>query len=77
MTNLMLLVVFILIMWILIMAGGGILVLLVAPIEVDCCGSQALLVSSVIKALITFGLVILWIFVISWMKRLILHRALT
>lgn len=77
MANLKLLAVFILIMWILMMAGGGILVLLVAPIEIDCCGSQALFISSVIKAVLTFGLVILWIFVLSWMKRLILHRALT
>lgn len=58
-------------------AGGGILVMLIAPIEIDCCGSQGLFVSSIVKAVITLGLVILWIFVLSWMKKLLLHKALT
>ena len=76
MAALMPLVVFILVMWGLMMAGGGILVLLVAPMDIDCCGEQRHLASSVAKALVTLGLIILWIFILSWMKRAILHRAL-
>ena len=76
MTNLRPLVAFILVMWVLMLIGGGILVLVVAPIEIDCCGDGQMLVSSVIKASITLGLVILWIFVLSWMKKSILHKML-
>ena len=76
MANLAPLVVFILVMWALMIAGGGILVLLVAPIDIDCCGDQGHLASSVTKAAITMGLVVLWILVLSWMKRAILHRAM-
>ena len=77
MANLKPLVVFILIMWALMLVGGGILVMLVAPIQIDCCGEQGPLVSSILKAIITLGLVILWIIVLSWMKRTILHGAMT
>lgn len=76
MANLKPLAVFIAVMWALMLIGGGILVLLVAPIEIDCCGSGRVFVSSVIKAFITLGLVILWIFVLSRMKKSILHKML-
>lgn len=73
MANLGPLVVFILVMWALMIVGGGILVLLVAPLELDCCGDQGPLASSVAKAGITLGLVVLWILILSWMKKAMLH----
>ncbi len=59
------------------LVGGGILVMLVAPIQIDCCNEHGPLASSILKAIITLGLVILWIIVLVWMKRIILHRTVT
>ena len=70
------LVAFILVMWVLMIAGGGILVMIVAPIEIECCGEQGPIVSSSLKAAITIGLIVLWIMILSWMKKLLLHRML-
>lgn len=76
MTALRPLAAFIMMMWALMIIGGGVLVTLVAPIEIDCCGEHNLLASSAVKAVVTFGLVILWILILSYMKKAILHRML-
>jgi len=68
------LVAFILIMWGFIIVGGGILVLLVAPINIECCGEYGRLISSGVKVVITLLLVVLWVKILSWLKRTILHR---
>ena len=74
MMSLGMLAVFIVVMWALMILGGGILVLLVAPISMECCGEYDPLVSSVIKAAITLLLVAVWILILSYMKKLIMRR---
>lgn len=66
---------FIFIMWILIIAGGGILVLLVAPITISGFGELDSFIASSIKAIIAIAFVVLWIFVTSKIKnRMFLKR---
>ena len=59
---------FIFAMWILIIIGGGIAVLILAPITVSGYGEFDLIFSSAIKAVISIGLVISWIFILSKVK---------
>ena len=59
---------FIFAMWILIIIGGGIAVLILAPITVSGYGEFDLIFSSAIKAIISIGLVISWIFILSKVK---------
>ena len=68
--------VFIFAMWILIILGGGIAVLILAPITVSGYGEFDLIFSSVIKAVISIGLVISWIFILSKMKNWIFRTNL-
>ncbi len=63
--------VFIFAMWILIIIGGGIAVLILAPITISGYGEFDLIFSSVIKAVISIGLVVTWIFILSKVKNLI------
>jgi len=68
--------VFIFAMWILIILGGGIAVLILAPITVSGYGEFDLIFSSAIKAIISIGLVITWIFILSKMKNWIFRSNL-
>ena len=68
--------VFIFAMWILIIIGGGIAVLILAPIEITGFGEFNLILSSTIKAVISIGLVITWIFILSKVKNWIFHSQL-
>ncbi len=66
---------FIFIMWILIIAGGGILVLFVAPITLTGYGDLNSIISSSIKAIIAIALVVAWIIILSKIKnRMFLKR---
>lgn len=67
---------FIFAMWILIILGGGIAVLILAPITVTGYGDFDLIFSSAIKAVISIGLVISWIFILSKIKNWIFRTNL-
>ena len=68
--------VFIFAMWILIIIGGGIAVLILAPISISGYGDFNLIISSGIKAVISIGLVVAWIFILSKVKNWIFHSQL-
>ncbi len=64
-------------MWILIIIGGGIAVLILAPITISGYGEEIdLIFSSVIKAVISIGLVVTWIFILSKIKNWIFRSKL-
>ncbi len=66
---------FIAIMWALILAGGGILVVLVSQISVSGYGEQMdFLIASAIKAVIAIVLVVLWIIVLTKLKNKIFQK---
>ena len=56
--------------------GGGIAVLILAPITISGYGDFDLIFSSAIKAVISIGLVITWIFILSKVKNWIFHSQL-
>lgn len=67
--------VFIAAMWALILAGGGILVLLVAQISIQGYGEQLdFLIGSVIKAVIALLLVVAWILILTKVKNKIFQK---
>ena len=68
--------VFIFAMWILIIIGGGIAVLILAPITISGYGEFDLIFSSVIKAVISIGLVVAWIFILSKVKNWVFRSQL-
>ena len=68
--------VFIFAMWILIIIGGGIAVVILAPITISGFGDFDLIFSSAIKAVISIGLVITWVFILSKVKNWIFHSQL-
>ena len=68
--------VFIFAMWILIIIGGGIAILILAPISITGYGEFNLIISSGIKAIISIGLVISWIFILSKVKNWIFKTTL-
>ena len=61
-------------MWVLILAGGGIVVTVLGPITVTGYGDLNWLIASAIKAVIAIILVILWILVLSKMKNWIFRK---
>jgi hypothetical protein len=63
-------------MWILIIIGGGISVLILAPIEISGYGEFDLIISSAIKAVVSIGLVVTWIFILSKVKNWIFRSQL-
>ena len=66
---------FIAIMWALILAGGGILVVLVSQISISGYGEQMdFLIASAIKAVIAIVLVVLWIIVLTKLKNKIFQK---
>lgn len=66
--------VFIGIMWILIIIGGGIIVTILGPISVTGYGELDQIFSSGIKALIAVILVVIWILILSKMKNWIFRK---
>jgi len=67
---------FIFAMWILMILGGGILIVTIAPISISGYGDLDMILSSGLKAIIAVILVIVWILILSKMKKAILHRML-
>lgn len=67
---------FIFIMWILIILGGGILVLTIAPMSISGYGDLDMILSSGLKAIIAIIFVIGWILILLKMKKRIFHKML-
>ena len=61
-------------MWILIIAGGSLLVTIIAPISITGFGEFDHLLDSGIKALVAILLVVVWIFIMSKIKNWIFHK---
>jgi hypothetical protein len=61
-------------MWILIIAGGGIVVTLLGPISISGFGELDWFISSVIKAIIAIVLVVIWILILSKLKNMIFRK---
>lgn len=66
--------VYVFVMWIMIVLGGGILVALLGPLKIDGFGRYSEILDSAVKAIIAILLVILWIFVMSKTKNWIFRR---
>ncbi|WP_320408993.1 hypothetical protein [Candidatus Nitrosotenuis cloacae] len=66
---------FIGIMWVLILAGGGILVTLVSKISVSGYGDHLdFFIASIIKAAIALVLVVFWVLVLTKLKNKIFQK---
>lgn len=66
---------FVAIMWLLILAGGGILVALVSKITIQGYGEELdFFISSLIKAIIAIILVVVWILVLTKLKNKIFQK---
>ena len=65
---------FIFVMWMLIIAGGGILVMILGPLSISGYGDFDFFLSSIIKAIIAIILVIIWILILSKLKNWIFKK---
>ena len=65
---------FIFAMWLLLLAGGGILVAILGPISISGFGDLDSIITSGIQAIIAVILVIVWIFALSKIKNWIFHK---
>jgi hypothetical protein len=65
---------YIFIMWLMILGGGGLLVVTIAPISIQGFGKYGEFLDSGIKAVIAIFLVVLWIFIMSKIKNWIFHK---
>ncbi len=67
---------FIFAMWILIILGGGIAILILAPISITGYGDFNLIISSGLKAIVSIALVVAWIFILTKLKNWIFRSQL-
>ncbi len=65
---------FVFVMWILIIVGGGLLVSIIAPMTISGYGKLDSILDSGVKALIAMILVVAWIFTLSKIKNWIFHK---
>jgi len=65
---------YVFIMWIMIIAGGGLLVAIVSQISIHDFGAYSEFLDSGTKAVIAVFLVVLWIFIMSKIKNWIFHK---
>jgi len=65
---------FIFVMWILIIVGGGLLVSIIAPMTISGYGKLDPILDSGVKALIAMILVVVWIFTLSKIKNWIFNK---
>ncbi|NDB62787.1 MAG: hypothetical protein EB170_02750 [Nitrosopumilaceae archaeon] len=64
-------------MWVLMLAGGGILVTMVSKITISGYGDEMdFFIASVIKAIIALVFVVLWIVILSKLKNKIFQKQL-
>lgn len=68
---------FIFVMWILIIIGGGILIVFTAPITIIEYGALDSFLTSGVKAVIAITLVVIWIYLLSKIKNWIFHKHLS
>lgn len=68
---------FIFVMWILIIVGGGVLVIFTAPISITGYDELNPTISSLIKAIIGIGLLVVWIYIFSKIKNLIFQKQIS
>ena len=61
-------------MWVLILAGGGIVVTLLGPITLSGFGEFNWLITSIIKAIVAISLVIIWISILLKLKNWIFRK---
>lgn len=66
--------VFLFCMWILIILGGGFLVMVMGPLELQGFGEYDFFLSSIIKAIVALILVGIWIIILSKMKNWIFRK---
>ncbi len=66
--------VFVGVMWVLLIIGGGIVVTILGPISITGYGDLNQMIASGIKAIIAIILVIIWIVILSKMKKWIFHK---
>jgi len=65
---------FVFVMWVLILAGGGVLVMILGPLTISGYGDFDFLIASIIKAIIAIILVIIWILILSKLKNWIFKK---
>lgn len=68
---------FISIMWVLIIIGGGLLIVFTSIISIDgyvTIGPLELYYDSIVKAIVAIILVIVWIYVLTKIKNLVFHK---
>ena len=65
---------FLFVMWVLILAGGGILVTILGPFSISGYGDFDLLLISILKAIIAIILVVVWILILSKLKNWIFKK---
>ncbi len=65
---------YVFVMWLLIIAGGALIVPIIAHISIQGFGNLDSVIDSVIKAGIAIILVILWILIMSKIKNWIFHQ---
>ena len=65
---------FVFVMWVLIIVGGGLLVSILAPLTINGHGEFDSILDSGVKALIAMVLVVAWIFTLSKIKNWIFHK---
>ena len=61
-------------MWLLILLGGGILVVIIGPLNISGFGDFDLIINSGIKAIIAVTLVIIWVLILSKLKNWIFRK---
>jgi len=66
--------IFIGVMWILLIVGGGIVVTILGPISITGYGDLNQMIASGIKAIIAIILVVIWIVILSKMNKWIFHK---
>lgn len=65
---------YIFVMWLLIIAGGALIVLIISHISIQGFGKLSGVIDSVVKAGIALTLVALWILIMSKVKNWIFHQ---
>ncbi|HET6458368.1 MAG TPA: hypothetical protein VFG24_05780 [Nitrosopumilaceae archaeon] len=65
---------FVFVMWVLIIVGGGLLISIIAPLTINGYGKFDSILDSGVKALIAMILVVAWIFTLSKIKNWIFHK---
>ena len=65
---------FVFVMWVLIIVGGGLLISIIAPLTIVGYGKFDSILDSGIKALIAMMLVVAWIFTLSKIKNWIFNK---